>query len=159
MKHFSYMVTVGLSLVMLLFLIPSQPVVYKAEANSTRLLDNITTLNKWVVKEGRDCSCIVGAREYGVDIPYNTNADDLEPNGIPEIGGLILLSYSKSYHVAVNVEFGEDGILVYEENFNNPEGGCRKGFRLISWEEVGENARGFWTKPESDDVDKLVLRL
>lgn len=144
MKYFSYVAVLVLSLAILPLLVPSEPIVYKAQASTPIELEKVIE----EVEDERDCSCIAGAREYGVDIPYNTNASDLEPNSTPVVGGLVLLRYYNSetdewtYHVAVNIELDEE-LLVYEENFDNPEGGCRQGYRSIAWD--SDEIRGFWT--------------
>ena len=158
MKYFSYVAIIGFSLAILPLFIHSEPIVYQAKASSTKLFKNVVEKEEDVKK----CSCITGAREYGVDIPYNTNAIDLESNGTPIVGGLVLLEYYNSeidewiYHVAVNVELGAD-LLIYEENFDNPEGECRQGYRNIAWDDTA--IRGFWTNQENDAVDNLALHL
>ena len=157
MKRISYVVIIGLILAVSPLLIPSEPIVYIAKADTTIAFEKVATSTEEVVE--RDCSCIVGAREYGVDIPYNTNAWDLHSNSIPQEGALVLFSYPKSDHVAVIVDLDAgDGMMnIYEENFNNPEGGCRQGYRLVAWDD--ENIRGFWTNPESHVIAKIALQL
>ena len=89
------------------------------------------------------CSCIVTAREYGIDIPIGTNASDFIPNSVPVVGGLILLSYPNDDHIAVIVEFRDDGFWVYEGNF---EPGVQ-GYRLISYKDL--SIRGFWIQGDN----------
>lgn len=132
MKYFSYVVVIVFISAILPLFIHSEPITYVAEASLAVLEEEIV-----------ECSCIKTARNYGVDIPYGTNAEDFKPNSTPEINGLVLFKYSKSYHIAVIVEFVDGGMNVYEGNFNNPLNGCREGHRFISWEDP--YIRGFWT--------------
>lgn len=85
-----------------------------------------------------ECSCIRTARAEGVDIPYLTNAEDLNPNSPPVIGGLILLKYGDVYHVAKILEFTDVGFRVVEGNMTP----CVKEKRIIYY--IDPFIRGFW---------------
>lgn len=128
------------SLAILVSLISSEPIIYIAEAKDIILLEKAVSPEEVVVT--RDCSCIKGARDYGVDIPYNTDAKDLKTNTMPVVGALILLTYPNSEHVGVTIEFDGVGVLFYEENFDNPPNGCRQGFRFVKW--GSKEIKGFW---------------
>lgn len=128
------------SLALLISLISSQPIIYIAEAKDITVLEKVISSEENIAIE--DCSCIKGARAYGVDIPYNTNAEDLQTNTMPTVGGLILLTYPNSEHVGAVVEINDEGVLFYEENFDNPPNGCRQGFRFVKW--GSKEIKGFW---------------
>lgn len=83
------------------------------------------------------CSCIHGARDAGAYIPIGTNAWDIEGNTTPHVGALALFSYDpddyRKDHVGVITSLHENGFWMYDENYNNPEGGCRAGLRYVLW--------------------------
>ncbi len=84
------------------------------------------------------CSCIKTARELGVDIPYSTNAEDLVPNSVPQIGCLVLMTYPKSSHVATILNFLNEGIQILEGN-KTP---CKESVRIIPYNY--KYLKGFW---------------
>jgi len=84
------------------------------------------------------CSCIKTARAEGVDIPYNTNAEDFIANSVPQVGGLVLMEYGLISHVAVIVKFINEGIIIREGNKIH----CEKTERLIPYSYYA--IKGFW---------------
>jgi len=89
-------------------------------------------------EDNPDCSCIKTARAEGVDIPYNTNAEDFIANSVPQIGGLVLMEYGLISHVAVIVRFINEGIIIREGNKEY----CKKTERLIPYSYHA--IKGFW---------------
>lgn len=137
----------GISLLIILLIIPffvlsNKAAVFNYENIIPIVVD--TKIEKEIEEEIGDeiyCSCIKTAREEGVDIPYNTNAEDFIPNSRPEIGGLILLKYGLISHVAVIIEFTKEGIIIIEGNKIH----CEKTQRIIPYDYYA--IRGFW-KPD-----------
>lgn len=84
------------------------------------------------------CSCIKTARLQGARIPYGTNASELVPNAPPTVGGLVLMKYPKSYHVAYIKELRDNGIVIVEGNYPT----CTKRERVIPYSYKA--IRGFW---------------
>lgn len=89
-------------------------------------------------KENIYCSCIETAREEGgVNIPYNTNAEDLIPNSIPRVGCLVLMKYPKESHVGTILDL-RNGIVFLEGNKIS----CEKDVRTIPYDY--KYLTGFW---------------
>lgn len=84
------------------------------------------------------CTCIGWAKSQGVKIPKGMSAWDLLPNGIPQVGGLVLINGN---HVAVITGFSKDGssLIISEANWSP----CKIGTRVISM--TDKRIRGFWT--------------
>lgn len=85
-----------------------------------------------------ECSCIKGARGYGVPIPLGTDAKDIKGNSSPVIGGLVLFRYPKDDHVAV-IEGFNGGFEVVEWNYR--KGPCVATRRTVAWNDPA--IRGF----------------
>jgi len=106
-----------------------------------------------VVKEIK-CSCIRGIRRKGIELPRPTNAWDIEPNSTPKEGGLALFTYDPNDytkdHAGYIGSLKESGFWMYDENFNNPIGGCRSGWRFVLWDD--ENLKGFWFSTKYDTL-------
>jgi hypothetical protein len=83
-----------------------------------------------IVTNLEECSCIKTARALGVKVPFNTNAEDIKPVSIPQIGGLVLLRYDKKFHVAV-LEGFKGGFQVAEGGFI--KGPCVVTRRIIDF--------------------------
>ena len=93
-----------------------------------------------VVAESDLCSCVRTARKYSpFNIPYK-DAVDIQPQGTPVIGGLILLEYTNVSHVAVIMSFEEDGFKIYEGNYIP----CQFSERIIKYN--SSFIRGFWSE-------------
>ena len=104
-------------------------------------------IKKGFQHEWTPCSCIQTARALGVKIPPKHDAEDLMPNSPPIVGGLVLLKYGRSYHIAVIQELGEEKMKIREGNFLP----CKIGYRSLSY---GDKAiRGFWTPPIVEKVE------
>jgi len=84
------------------------------------------------------CSCIKGARRFGIDIPTGVSETGLEPNTTPSEGVLALFTYKGVHHVAVIIGIEDEGFTVVEWNFER----CRKTHRFIKWND--KNLRGFY---------------
>ena len=76
------------------------------------------------------CSCIIYASQF-IDLPKNTDAIDLISNSQPYIGGAILLKYGNLGHIAIIIDFKEDGFLVKESNYKR----CEYTTRLIPFDD------------------------
>lgn len=90
------------------------------------------------------CSCIKTARNLGVDIPYNTNASDLESNANMWQGDLILLKYGDVNHAAI-YRVTNDGFYIPKEG--NKER-CRYTERLVPFNDP--SVIGFWSSPAEE---------
>ena len=77
------------------------------------------------------CLCVAYARAIGMDLPYPINADELEPNGMPDIGNGILFRYGDVYHLAVIIGFTDEGWLVTESNKES----CTISERVVKWDD------------------------
>jgi len=75
------------------------------------------------------CSCVKTARSLGVDIPYNTNAEDIKEGANPVVGGLALFRYGSTSHIGVIEETQEKGFWMNEGNFYE----CEYSRRFILW--------------------------
>lgn len=137
----------GISLLIILLIIPFVVLSTKTETlHYQRDIQIIVDVVKEVEKETEEeevnneiyCSCVKTAREEGVDIPYNTDAKDFVPNSIPEIGGLVLLKYGLSSHVAVIIDFIKEGIIIIEGNKIH----CERTQRIIPYDYYA--IKGFW---------------
>ena len=98
------------------------------------------------------CSCIQTARLAGVKIPAKTDAEHIEKNSYPVIGGLILFYYptTRTYHAAVIKEFKEKGFWVYEGNFKP----CEADYRLVSYND--KFITGFTLKNKVEIKNKFL---
>lgn len=83
------------------------------------------------------CQCVTYARTQGMNIPYPTNADELEPNGKPDIGNGILFDYSGIRHLAVITDITKDGWKITESNKER----CKITERIVDWND--NNIIGF----------------
>lgn len=83
-------------------------------------------------------SCIQYARQF-VNIPYNTNAEDIKSNSTAIEGGAILFSYSNDDHIAIIVKFEGDGAWIKEANFEEPN---KISKRFVSFGD--KSIRGFY---------------
>lgn len=120
----------------------SYPAITIAEASTTQetLLDEKSSAE--LEEESIYCSCIKTARAEGTDIPYNTNAEDLQPNSVPVVGGLVLIKYPNIEHVARIIAFLENGLQVVE-GLELPTGECVRRIRTIPFDYPF--IRGFWS--------------
>ena len=84
------------------------------------------------------CSCIKTARLEGINIPYNTDAEDFIPNTRPQVGALVLMDYGNTSHVAIITKLTENGIVIVEGN-KIP---CEKSERVIPYNYYA--IKGFW---------------
>lgn len=116
--------------------VPETPGLVKAEEWSEKEASVLESIDSSVY-----CSCVLTARAYGVNIPFNTDARDLKPNSPPAIGGLVLLSYPKAEHVATIVALGPDSMKVVEGNMRH----CQRDERWIAYTDY--HIRGFWVAP------------
>lgn len=93
------------------------------------------------------CSCIKTARYLGVPIPLGTNAEDLQPNGTPNVGDLLLFKYKVLYHIAVVVERNdkEEYYLVKEGNYEK----CQMTTRKVLFSDPA--IRGGWRYSSGDE--------
>lgn len=87
------------------------------------------------------CSCVIFASQF-LDLPKNTDAIDLISNSQPYIGGGILLNYESIGHIAIIIDFKDNGFLVKESNYKE----CKYTTRLISFDDPA--IRGFYTPRE-----------
>ena len=85
------------------------------------------------------CSCIKSVRSFGVPLPYNTNAEDLQGNTTPHINALALFSYENLDHVALIIEINDEGFFVKEGNKIPCEITKR---RFVSWDD--SSIKGFY---------------
>ncbi len=86
------------------------------------------------------CECVATARIYSsFNIPYK-DAVDIQPQGTPVVGGLILLQYGDVSHVGVIMSFEEDGFKIYEGNYIP----CQFSERIIKYN--SSFIRGFWSE-------------
>lgn len=93
-----------------------------------------------VVAESYLCFCVRTARKYSpFNVPY-LDAKDIQPQGTPVIGGLILLEYTNVSHVAVIMSFEADGFRIYEGNYIP----CKFSERIIKYN--SSSIRGFWSE-------------
>jgi len=76
-----------------------------------------------------NCSCVSYARQFVPDLPRG-NADSFKANSNPMIGGIILLKYNVR-HLAVIVDFKEEGILIKEANYKH----CEETTRIIRYDD------------------------
>lgn len=97
------------------------------------------------IKDGREwqwtvCSCVSFAKSIGVKIPIIGNAKNLIPNSVyPRVGGVVILVYNGTYHLAVIERISPDGIHVVESNLER----CKKGRRIIKFD--NKNIVGYWS--------------
>ena len=97
----------------------------------------------WLPKLGETlipatCSCIKTARNLGIDIPYDTEADDLKSNTTIFVGALALFKYPNFSHVAVVTKLEASGFWVHEGNYKL----CEMTKRFILYNDPA--LRGFW---------------
>lgn len=83
------------------------------------------------------CSCVKYARTLIPNLPRG-DASDFKANGPPQVGGLVLLDYDGTGHVAVITGFTADGITVSEGNYHH----CEKDTRIILLNDP--HIIGFW---------------
>lgn len=81
------------------------------------------------IPEEIKCLCVAYARFVGMRIPYPTNADELVPNGTPDIGNGILFRYGNVSHLAVILGYTDEGYKVTEAN-KTP---CEVSERVVPW--------------------------
>lgn len=118
--------------------IKSTTIYVRDTTNDSPLVIKIEEKEEESIEDSIFCSCIKTARLEGVDIPYNTNAEDFIPNSSPQIGGLVLMDYNGTSHIAVIKEFTEEGISIVEGN-KIP---CEKSQRVIPYNYYA--IKGFW---------------
>jgi len=92
--------------------------------------------------EGVFCSCVRSARYLGVNVPL-IDAIDLQPNGPPQVGGVVLLNYLNSDgevvgHMAKIEGLLPKGMAIREGNKKR----CLETSRFIFYSDPA--IRGFW---------------
>jgi len=124
---------------------PPEHLVIQAQRARQRILDYREPAENGEVKIERTterppapylCSCILGARRFGVNLPPG-NAEDLIPNSTPVVGGVALFNYSGVHHTAVITELSEQTFSVIETNYKK----CQKTQRDIRYNDP--SIRGF----------------
>lgn len=85
------------------------------------------------------CQCLKTSRSLGANLPY-INADQLNKNGTPTQGGVVILKYGDVYHTAYIQFILKGGLWVQEGNYVR----CKKTERFISWDDP--NIIGFWSE-------------
>lgn len=116
--------------------------VHALQQELTQLIKSpiITIVKQDSIKEDNSiyCSCIKTARNEGINIPYNTDAKDLQPNSSPFINSLVILKYDDIYHVAVIKDYTDKGFVISEGNKVK----CEKGMRILKYNDM--HIQGFW---------------
>ena len=82
------------------------------------------------------CSCVLTARYLGAPLPYG-DAHSLIPNATPIVGGVVILRYGNTYHVAYITKL-DDYIHIAEGNFIH----CEYTERTIPFSD--KHIVGFW---------------
>lgn len=116
------------------------PWVTDAEAyNPTFALDfaanQIARGNAWLWVS---CSCVKTARLLGVKFPKIQTPADLVPNASPTVGGVVVLKYGSTWHMAKITKLNEGTMSVREGNFEP----CAITSREISYND--SHIRGFY---------------
>ena len=97
--------------------------------STPELNDVSTTTSKELL---RLCNCVTGLRSFGVDIPYNTDAKDIQANTTPYVGGVVLFLYDNDvYHAALIIEMLAEYMIVKETNFIE----CKEGTRKVYYDD------------------------
>lgn len=110
------------------------PVLDEIQAPAATSTPNVIAIN---------CSCILYLR-HTLGVPIRGNAENIEPNGTPTVGGLILFEYTSSTssgaisHAAFISAFVPQGYLVKEANFSP----CVSATRVVKYNDPA--IRGFW---------------
>lgn len=86
------------------------------------------------------CSCVRSARMKNADIPLQNAKDFIANSQVPRVGGLILMKYKDSNHVAYVEAVTPDGIKVYEGNYYK----CIVKERLVKLDDP--HIIGYWHK-------------
>ena len=79
-------------------------------------IDLLASFDEEAVPYEVKCLCVAFSRLFIHSIPYPRNAEDLEPNGSPDIGSGALFRYNEVSHLAVITEYTEEGFMVIEAN-------------------------------------------
>ena len=96
------------------------------------------TLDKqsaWVV-----CNCFSFVKTKIRNIPQ---MDDIKPNSVPTVGGIVIMNYRGVKHIAYIEKILENGVLVFESNYRP----CSLGKRVIEW--TDPSLIGYWTSNQS----------
>lgn len=81
------------------------------------------------------CNCVSYLHTLIVDLPLQK---DIIPNGPPSVGGVVVLNYHGTPHLAYITGFTADGVEVKEANYHH----CEYDTRVIKWND--EALVGFW---------------
>ena len=112
--------------------------------------------NTEIEKNSIYCSCVKTVREEGIDIPYGTDAKDLQPNTTPVVGGLVLISYPNIEHVAKILSFNSTDFEIVEGLELSDTGECVKRTRCIPFDYPF--IRGFWVPIEMTQISELIIK-
>lgn len=79
------------------------------------------------------CQCVPFARNYVRELPaLDAQYFPLLPSkfrSVPVVGGIVVLQYEDTFHVAVITELREKGVMVIEKNYKP----CSVTERLVEW--------------------------
>ncbi len=97
------------------------------------------------IAEGKEwlwtpCSCVSTVRLKVPDLPKG-NADTFVPNTDMQNGEVLILNYGGKIHLAEKDEIVNEGIWVFEGNFEP----CLIKIRLITWQELNKTLVGFYS--------------
>ncbi len=87
-----------------------------------------------------ECSCVSYIRSLVSSLPRG-DADQLQTNSVPAIGGVVKLRYGDIYHVAYIDVITDIGMFISEKNFKKTDH-CSVTHRFLPWSDTA--IIGFW---------------